>query len=102
MRYYIYILYSAKHDKFYTGYTTNVNQRLQLHNSSHFNTFTSKYRPWTIYALFDVGDNKTTALKIEKYIKKQKSRSLLIKLGDKNFVPKDKLAQMVRVPHLRD
>jgi putative endonuclease len=102
MTYYIYILHSINHDKFYIGYTTDVNKRLKLHNSSRFNTFTSKYRPWIIYALFEVGENKTTALKIEKYIKKQKSRTLLIKLGDINFIPNGKLNQLVRVPHVRD
>ena len=102
MKYYIYILHSVKHDKFYIGYTTDINKRLTRHNTTPFKTFTSKYRPWEIYALFEVGKEKAIAIKLEKYIKKQKSRSLLIRLGDCTFIPNGELAQLVRVPHVRD
>jgi putative endonuclease len=39
---------------------------------------------------------------MEKYIKRQKSRNLLEKLIDPEFIPTGTLAQLVRVPHLRD
>jgi putative endonuclease len=102
MTYYIYILYSKQHNKYYTGYTTSFETRLEQHNTSTKNTFTSKYRPWKILAVFNVGKKESNAITTERYIKKQKSRNLLIKLGDPEFVPNGKLAHMVRVPHVRD
>ena len=45
---------------------------------------------------------KSIALNLGKFIKAQKSRRLLEKLIDKEFVPSGKLAQLVRVPHVRD
>ncbi len=41
-------------------------------------------------------------MKIERFIKKQKSRILLEKLIDPNFEPSGFLAQLIRVPHVRD
>ena len=102
MKYYIYILYAVKFDKYYVGYSTNIEKRLLLHNTTNSVTFTSKYRPWELGALFYVGDDKSEVLHLEKFIKKQKSKQLLIKLCDVNFLPENKLAQLVRVPHVRD
>ena len=102
MQYYLYILYSEAYDKYYIGYTSDYEKRLELHNSSRFNTFTSKYRPWKIKALFKVGNSKTKALQLERFIKKQKSRSLLEKLIDVNFIPTGKLSDLHRVNSASD
>ncbi len=102
MRYYIYILHSINFDKYYIGYTSNYNKRLLAHNEGKYNTFTSKYRPWCINAIFHVSEKKSEALKIERFIKNQKSRILLQKLCNKNFTPNGVLTQLVRVPHVRD
>ncbi len=52
-------------------------------------------------ALFECGKNRAIAMKIEKYIKKQKSRTLIEKMinGPELFGVLD---QLVRVPHVRD
>jgi len=102
MNYYIYILFSESSQIFYIGYTSNFEKRVFEHNNDEHNTFTSKHRPWHLKALFSVGSDKSTALKIERYLKKQKSKSLILKLIDLNFIPTAKLAQLVRVPHVRD
>ena len=102
MRYYIYILYSLKFDKFYIGYTSDYENRFESQNTNSQNTFTSKYRPWIMKAIYLVGENKTEAIKIERFIKKQKSRMLLLKMIKDDFVPKGFLSQLVRVPHVRD
>ena len=52
MEFYIYILYSESIDKFYIGYSKNPFERLEQHNSSMYNTYTSKGRPWNIKALY--------------------------------------------------
>ncbi len=100
--FYVYILFSEKFDKYYVGSSQNPWKRLQKHNTSEFNTFTSKYRPWALKAVFEAGNTRGEAEKIEKFIKKQKSRNLIMKLIQPNFFPKGKLSQLVRVPHVRD
>lgn len=98
-QYYLYILYSSLHDKHYVGYSNDPYRRLEEHNTKPFNTFTSKYRPWELAAVFIAGADEGTAIELERFIKKQKSRSLLKKLTDPSFIPDGYLAQMVRVPH---
>ncbi len=102
MVFYIYILQSKKFDKFYIGFTSDYNERLLQHNTQDKNTFTAKYRPWVLKAVFYVGQDRGKAMMMEKYIKKQKSKTLLKKLIDPDFVPLGRLATLVRVPHVRD
>ena len=43
----VYVLYSAKFDKHYTGYTTDLLNRFRGHN--HFEKgWTARYRPWMV------------------------------------------------------
>ena len=100
--YYIYILYSATSDLYYVGYTNDYRRRLKEHNEQDFfNTFTSKHRPWILKAAFEVGNVEGEAMKMEKFIKKQKSRKLI-----EVMIQSEKLtgvlAQLVRVPEFRD
>ena len=101
MEYYIYILYSSSSDIYYIGYTSDFEKRFIQHNTSENLTFTSKHRPWQLKAVYFSGNIEAEAMKIEKFIKKQKSRKLIEKLiaGDMLF---GILAQLVRVPHVRD
>ena len=95
--FFIYIIYSEKFDKYYVGHSSNPYRRLEEHNNKLFNTFTSKYRPWKLAALFECGSNRGEAIIIERYIKKQKSRRLLENLIKGENIPIS-LAQLVRVP----
>ena len=99
--FYIYILYSSNSNKYYTGYTDNIERRLFEHNNSELSTFTSKYRPWEIAALFECGNDRGNAIKIEKFIKRQKSKKFLEDMiNGKDLY--GMLAQLVRVPHMRN
>ncbi|MGD1320327.1 GIY-YIG nuclease family protein [Chryseobacterium sp. 2R14A] len=101
--YYIYILYSESADKYYIGYTQFPTDRLLKHNEQEdFNTYTRKFRPWKMMALFEVSNDKTIALNLERNIKKQKSRKFLERLCDENHELSGVFAQLVRVPKLRD
>ncbi|WP_228446544.1 GIY-YIG nuclease family protein [Chryseobacterium sp. 3008163] len=101
--YYIYILFSETADKFYAGYTQSPKERLLKHNQQEdFNTFTRKFRPWKMAALFEVSIDKNLAIQIERFIKKQKSRKFIEMLCDENSQFSGILAQLVRVPKLRD
>ena len=100
--FFIYILYSASADKYYVGYTSDYLKRLEDHNHQEFfNTYTSKFRPWVIAAVFQVGDDESVAVKLERFIKKQKNRRLIEQLVNPDFIPTGALAQLV-IPHLRD
>lgn len=77
--FYIYILYSNKSDIYYVGYTVDIERRLEEHNLISENSYTSKHRPWKLEAVFEVGNSRSVAMKIEKHIKKQKNR--IIHLG---------------------
>ena len=100
--YYIYILYSSVSDKFYVGYSTDPQRRLIEHNTKPFNTYTSKHRPWMLKACFECSKDEKETMRIERFIKKQKSRKLLEMLCDNTFIPDGTLAQLVNVPDVRD
>ena len=102
MIFYIYILYSQAFDKYYIGHSEDPWRRLEEHNSGKLHKFTSDYRPWRLKAIFSISENRGDAMKMEKFIKKQKSKTLIEKLADPDFIPVGFLAQLVRVPHVRD
>ena len=70
--YYIYILKSQNYPKTYVGITTNLDRRLQQHNSGyHF--YTRRYIPW-IYIYSEYVDSRITARTREKYLKSAAGR----------------------------
>ena len=99
--YYIYILFSKSSNLYYPGYTSDYERRLVEHNTSTFNTFTSKHRPWALISVFECGKTESQAMKMEAFIKKQKIRVFIEKLIDSDSFT-GILAPLVRVPKLRD
>ncbi len=67
---------------YYVGYTNNYQRRLRQHNESEKNTYTSKHRPWFIKAIFECRNNEADAIRLEKFIKKQKSKIFLQRFID--------------------
>ncbi len=102
MTYYIYILYSNSIDRYYVGYSSDPWLRLEQHISNSTDKYTGKAKDWILKAVFEVSNSAGHAIKIERFIKKQKSRNLILRLCDPEFIPTGVLAQLVRVPHLRD
>ncbi|HEU5292800.1 MAG TPA: GIY-YIG nuclease family protein [Cyclobacteriaceae bacterium] len=99
--FYIYILFSHSSNLYYVGYSTDVDLGVRQHNESGQGTFTSKHRPWVLKGVFSCGEDRALAMRIEKFIKKQKSKSFIEALL--SGVPLTGiLAQLVRVPHVRD
>lgn len=99
--YYIYILHSAGSDKYYVGYSDAPHRRIEEHNTTERNTFTSKYRPWTLSAIFECSEDRGAAMRIERFIKRQKSRALIEMMINGDALS-GILAQLVRVPYVRD
>jgi putative endonuclease len=60
---------------FYVGYTANLEARVWEHNEGRTG-YTSKKRPWQL-VYSEQFENKTDALKREKFIKAQKSKSFI-------------------------
>ncbi|MFN3997673.1 GIY-YIG nuclease family protein [Algoriphagus sp.] len=102
MPFFIYILHSSSTDKYYVGQSEDPFRRLIEHNSGKFHKSTTSGRPWEIQAIFEIPGGRGDALKIESFIKKQKSRKLIEKQIGPQFIPSSSLAQLVRVPHVRD
>ena len=79
--FYVYILYSQSADKFYVGQTSDVNKRLWEHNNPvEYSKFTAKYIPCEIMLNFPVSPSRSEAMKIESFIKSQKSKKFIHKL----------------------
>ncbi|WP_339693870.1 GIY-YIG nuclease family protein [uncultured Roseivirga sp.] len=76
----VYILFSPSIDKFYTGYSSNIEERVRFHNDINKNRiWTKRGQPWEKFLVIE-GLTKSQALKIEKYIKRMKSKKYLQEL----------------------
>ncbi|WP_418262170.1 GIY-YIG nuclease family protein [Flavobacterium faecale] len=64
----VYILYSEKFDKNYTGFTSNLIERFKSHNELETKGHTLKFRPWKVIHV-EFFNSKSEAMKREKYLK---------------------------------
>ena len=71
--YYFYIIYSTLLDKYYLGYTSDLNERLKKHNTHH-KGFTGKANDWKV-VYSENFNNKNDAYKREQQVKKWKNKS---------------------------
>jgi len=81
--YYIYILLSFKDNKFYIGFTKNLNQRLKQHKNGEVKS-TRNRRPLRLI-FYEAYLNKFDALRREKYFKTTKGKTTLRQML-KNFL----------------
>ena len=70
--FYTYILYSEKTDSYYTGSTSNIQDRIRRHNLGR-SIYTKRGIPWKL-VYYKTYNSKSEAYKAEMYIKSQKSR----------------------------
>ena len=72
--YYVYRLQSITFfQQFYTGYTADLNKRIECHNNGQVQ-YTSKYKPWKLLSYIVFLDRKK-ALDFEKYLKSGSGRA---------------------------
>ncbi|WP_264550763.1 GIY-YIG nuclease family protein [Flavobacterium sp. N2038] len=76
----VYILYSKRFKKTYTGFTSNLIERFKSHNFLETKGYTPKFRPWIVIHV-EFFNSKTEAMKREKYLKTGIGREFI-----KNFV----------------
>ncbi|WP_422082407.1 GIY-YIG nuclease family protein [Ulvibacterium sp.] len=80
MAHYVYVIQSLKDDSYYIGRTSNLKKRLKFHNSVELNTGITRLRkPWGYFYTLEV-ETSSLADKIEKHIKKMKSRKYILNL----------------------
>ena len=77
--YYTYIIYCKTADIFYVGSTDEYQRRLIEHNNHEKNKFTSKFDFWELKLVLAF-NSRAEAMKMEKFIKKQKSKQFIEKL----------------------
>lgn len=94
--FYIYFLYSEPHQKYYVGHTDNPERRLEEHNTGTRMTFTHKFRPWVLKTFYPVSENRGLAIKIERFIKQQKSQRFIIELIDNPSTFQDILTRFIK------
>ena len=84
MYFFCYILYSKSINRYYVGFTSDIEERLKLQNNGHFGgkTFTFKASDWEQYLLIPC-ETAEQAVFIESKIKKMKSRKYIENL--KNY-----------------
>jgi predicted GIY-YIG superfamily endonuclease len=72
--YYVYIIQSVvATERFYTGYTENLENRLKDHNSGK-DTYTAEYKPWRIKTAIAFAD-RNKAHEFERYLKSPSGRA---------------------------
>ncbi len=75
MEYFVYILYSVKIDRYYIGFSQDVERRLFYHNLGK-KGWTKRGVPWELVFKYKCKDKKH-AMQVEKMIKLQKSRKYI-------------------------
>jgi putative endonuclease len=68
-------LFSKQHKKHYTGFTSNLEERMLSHNFLG-KDWTAKYRPWQIIYTKHFGE-KNEAIKYEKWLKSGTGRDFI-------------------------
>ena len=72
----VYILYSEKFNKHYTGFTSNLIERFKSHNVLGTKGHTLKFRPWTVIHI-EFFSSKAEAMKREKHLKSGTGREFI-------------------------
>lgn len=75
----VYILFSEKFNKNYTGYTSNLIERFKSHNVLETKGYTLKFRPWEVIHV-EFFNSKSEAIKREKYLKTGVGREFIKKI----------------------
>ena len=70
---FVYILHSEKLNRYYSGYTSDINTRLDFHENAESHKFTYNANDWVLVFTLEC-NSKPQALAIEKHIKSMKSK----------------------------
>ena len=91
----VYILYSEKLNRFYTGFTSNFDVRYQFHQTAADpKKFTAKANDWEIFIKIQCA-TKSQGYAIEKHIKKMKSQTYI-----KNLIIYPEIIEKLKLKYL--
>ncbi len=82
----VYLIYSDKFDRFYVGHTSNLDQRLNLHNSGKVKS-TKAFHPWKIVYVESFNSSEE-ARQREIYFKTAAGRRFLKEIKISSRVPR--------------
>jgi putative endonuclease len=95
MSYFVYILYSAKLDKYYVGQTSDVDARLAFHNDVERNKiWSARGIPWELKLQIECL-SRGEAAKLERLIKSKKSKKFIDRLVNDEAYRQDFLQKNV-------
>jgi putative endonuclease len=77
--FFVYVLYSPSANKFYVGYTSNLESRILSHNVYGTKDWTKRHRPWNL-VYTESYESKSKALKREKELKTGVGREFIRKM----------------------
>jgi putative endonuclease len=76
--FYVYLIQSEVDSSFYIGYTSNLELRIKQHNNGE-SIYSRRKKPWKL-VYSEEFENKTFALKRERFLKKQKNKDFYYQL----------------------
>jgi len=76
--FYVYLIQSEVDSSFYIGYTSNLELRIKQHNNGE-SIYSRRKKPWKLVYSEEL-ENKTSALKRERFLKKQKNKDFYYQL----------------------
>lgn len=74
--FYVYVLFSIKNKRLYTGYTEDLKQRIREHNNGSGGIYSQKNRPYTL-VYYEALLSKKDAMRQEKFYKSGYGREVL-------------------------
>ena len=79
MQFTVYILYAEQFNKYYVGFTSNLELRIKSHNEFG-RDWTARYRPWKLIFTKEF-ENKNDAMWYEKWLKTGVGREFIKSLS---------------------
>ncbi len=90
----VYILFSENLNKFYIGFTTNLEERLQFHQTAETRKFTYNATDWIVFLTIEC-DSKSPGLGIEKHVKAMKSSTYI-----RNLKPYPEMVEKLKAKYI--
>ncbi len=76
MKYFVYILYSEKCDRYYVGHSDNLDRRFDEHNSGRGGKYTARCKQWEL-VYTECYESRGSAVEREFEIKKRRAGNIL-------------------------
>ncbi|MGW8121428.1 GIY-YIG nuclease family protein [Roseivirga echinicomitans] len=94
----VYILYSPSKDGYYVGETAFLSGRLEQHNAGFYkNAATKITSDWELFLAIECS-GRIQALKVERFIKRQKSKQFIARLKSEPKIINDILLRFLSRP----